>query len=326
MATPFILTQSPNIRQLVEDATRVARSSASVLVTGETGTGKELFSKLLHVKSKRSEQVMVRVNCAALPENLIESELFGHERGAFTDAVEKRIGRFEFASGGTLLLDEISEVPLSTQAKLLRALEENEIQRVGSNATVKTDVRVIATSNRDLRTEIREGRFRRDLFHRLNIVELRIPPLRERPKDIPLLVSHFVELYRFENPMIRGLTAPAMSTVCDYHWPGNVRELRNKIHRACILSRKSLIDLDTLLPLEESDSSSRHLPTHWTQQSLAEIEKQVITATIKRYGSKRVAAEVLGVTPRTLTNKLKIYSSESEEFTRAGYSNVRKAA
>ena len=314
----MIVTQSSQLRKLKKMAERVAKSSASVLLTGESGTGKELFARLIHRSSQRAEAPMVSVNCAALSESLIESELFGHEKGSFTDAVTSRVGRFELADGGTLLLDEISEIPLSTQAKLLRVLEASEFERVGSNKTQKVDVRIVATSNRDLHEAVRNGRFRLDLFHRLNVIQINVPALQDRTEDIPLLAMHFVSMFRDENEIhVRGFTKSAMQTLAKHRWPGNVRELRNVVHRACILTTRPLIDVDCL-HLEEdspdSNSSKTSLPEQWLQTKLADIERQIIIAAINKYGNKRIVAEKLGVSPRTLTNKLRIYREANDSL------------
>ena len=311
---PTLITQSSKIRVLTKLSTRVANSSASVLLTGESGTGKELFAQLIHHASHRSQNPFVRVNCAALPENLIESELFGHEKGSFTDAVQSRIGRFELADSGTLLLDEVTEIPLSTQAKLLRVLEESEFERVGSNDSIKSDVRIIATSNRDLRHEVDKGNFRLDLYHRLNVVQIEIPSLRERLIDVPLLAMHFVKRFQGENEIrIQGFTAAAMQTLSQHDWPGNVRELRNLVHRACILTTHPLIDVDCLETLQTNSRPIKptSMPDQWLQTKLADIEKQIIIAALEKYGNKRIVAEKLGVSTRTLTNKMRIYRNDS---------------
>jgi DNA-binding NtrC family response regulator len=296
-------------------AKRVANSSASVLLTGESGTGKELFAQLIHHSSQRLGEEFVRVNCAALPANLIESELFGHEKGSFTDAVQARTGRFELANKGTLLLDEVTEIPLTTQAKLLRVLEESEFERVGSNQPIQTDVRIVATSNRDLLHEVEKGNFRLDLFHRLNVVQIEIPSLRDRLIDVPLLAMHFVNRFQEESEIrIQGFTAAAMQALSQHDWPGNVRELRNLIHRACILTTQPLIDVDCLGPLGAHSLTRKPvaMPDQWLHTKLADIEKQIILAACQKYGNKRVVAEKLGVSTRTLTNKLKIYREQSE--------------
>ena len=312
IAVESVVTQSAEMRRLISESVRVAQSSASVLLTGESGTGKELFARILHHHSKRCTKQFVRVNCAALSMNLVESELFGHEKGSFTDAVQKRIGRFEFANGGTLLLDEITEIPIATQAKLLRTLEENEFQRVGSNDSVHSDVRVVATSNRNLKDEISAGRFRLDLYHRLNVIEMRIPPLRERAIDIPLLTTHFFEKFKSESSIqLKGMTKSALQILTEHKWHGNVRELRNIVHRACVVARHPWIDHQCLGHLNSkttSTDSSEQIPDCWLGIRLAEIEKKVILAAISKFGSKQAAAHSLGVTARTLSNKLKSYA------------------
>ena len=309
-ASVGIVTQSPDLRELMNMAVRVARSSASIMLTGESGTGKELFSQLIHDSSRRNNGPFISVNCASLPGNLIESELFGHRKGAFTDAIEDRVGRFELAYGGTLLLDEVTEIPLVTQAKLLRVLEAGEFQRVGCSETRKSDVRIVATSNRNLKNEIAKGNFRLDLFHRLNVVQLELLPLRQRTVDIPLLASHFIKRFAFENDLeVEGFTTSAMQQLMDYDWPGNVRELRNVVHRACILTNQPLIDNSILGALngEAASGVSNSLPEKWLQTKLADIERQIILAAIKRFGNNRIVADKLGISTRTLTNKLKLY-------------------
>ena len=305
----MIVTQSEAIRELVRIAHRVAKSSAPVLLLGESGTGKELFAQLIHDASDRSDRPNVRVNCAALSANLIESELFGHEKGSFTDAVDQRVGRFECAAGGTLFLDEIGEVPLGTQAKLLRVLESNEFERVGSSVSVRHDVRVVAASNRDLQREIRDERFRLDLFHRLNVICLEIPALRERPEDIELLTRHFLKAFQNENPNpVQDVSAKALDAMREYAWPGNVRELRNVIHRACILCEKREVDVEDLkLPLGTPSCATEPVPARWLSVPLDETERQIILAALAKERSQQVVASKLGISPRTLTNKLKRY-------------------
>lgn len=309
MDEPLIVTQSSKICDLIEKTKRIAKSSATVLLTGESGTGKELFARLAHYHSHRNEAAFVRVNCAALSENLVESELFGHERGAFTDAIEKRVGRFELAHQGTILLDEVTEIPLATQAKLLRVLESNEYQRVGGNDLLLSDARVIATSNRDLRHEVKEGRFRLDLYHRLNVMPLRIPSLRERSEDIPLLVTYFLSRYRLESAIpIQGFSHQAIRKLAHYAWPGNVRELRNVVHRACLLTQTPQIGDEVLADLTECNNvDDSPIPNDWLNSSLAEIEKKIILAAMERYGSQRLVAQTLGVSTRTLSNKMRSY-------------------
>ena len=306
---------------LVKFARRAARSSAPILLTGESGTGKELFAQLIHQSSPRVSKALVTVNCAALPENLLESELFGHEKGAFSGAIALRQGRFELANEGTLMLDEVSEIPIASQAKLLRVLESKRFERVGNSAPIEHDVRVIAASNRNLQDEIDKGNFRLDLYHRINVIEIVIPPLRDRIGDIPLLAMHFIEQFQSESAVhIEGFDSDSMRALARHRWPGNVRELRNVVHRACVLSDNSRIRTEHLgtlgsegIDTQDVASSNREtvgqeaLPEQWLHTHLDEIERQIITAAITRFGNRRVVAEKLGVSPRTLTNKIKRY-------------------
>lgn len=306
--------QSKEMAEFFRLAELYAKSSACVLITGESGTGKELFSRLIHDKSTRAHQPLVAVNCAAIPEQLVESELFGHEKGAFTGALNRRVGFFERASRGTLLLDEISEIPVEMQAKLLRVIEEQEVQPVGGDCPRPVDVRIIATANRDLTEEVSSGRFRHDLYHRLNVVELQIPPLRQRVADIPLLIMYFVNLYRSESPVgISKVSKQAIKLLCEYQWPGNVRELRNVVHRACILNADGEITVDSLPKKVVSPSESLDKCGVFEGMQLADVERQLIIACLRKYnGSKKLAAAELGVTARTLSNKMKLYDQSSE--------------
>ncbi len=307
----MIITQSAKMRDLIRFAEKAAASSAPVLLTGESGTGKELFAQVIHQASPRRDRRMVSLNCAALPENLLESELFGHEKGAFSGAISTRIGRFERADGGTLLLDEVSEIPIAAQAKLLRVLESKQFERVGTSEPIAHDVRIIAASNRDLEQEIDEGRFRLDLFHRLNVIEIRIPPLRERLTDIPVLATHFVEQFRHENELhLEGFESAAMSALTQHDWPGNIRQLRNVIHRACVVAEHPRIRIDDLgLPAVQAtnEPESKPLPEQWLHTHLEEVERQIIIAALNKFGNRRLVAEKLGVSPRTLTNKMRRY-------------------
>lgn len=309
--------QSAAMNSLVGLAKSYARSSASVLVVGESGTGKEVFSRLLHEHSGRKEQPFVAVNCAAIPESLFESELFGHERGAFTGAVQKRRGYFEKADRGTLLLDEVSEIPLPMQAKLLRVIEEREVQPVGGDRPIEFDVRIIATSNQNLEAAVADGSFRRDLYHRLNVLELKLPPLRERVADIPKLVVYFLEMFCGESRHEEvSIAKGAMQKFCQHTWPGNVRELRNKVHRACVVNESGVITeacVESILPAsQESEASTSELDSGGLAAlPLAVVERKLILACLERFGgNKKLAAEVLGVTSRTLSNKLKLYRAE----------------
>ena len=303
-----ILFQSKVMQRVIDEAISFANSSATVLITGESGSGKELFARLIHRYSPRRDNVYSRVNCAALSETLMESELFGHERGAFTGAVDQRIGRLEWAHQGTLLLDEISEIPVGLQAKLLRALEQGEFQRVGDNRDIRSDVRLVATSNRNLLEFVHEGGFRQDLYYRLNVLHLHLPSLRERRDDIPLLARSFVQQFQKEDDgQVYGVTAAAIRTLCEYSWPGNVRELRNTLHRACIVGRGRQVDVGDLTGLDKSTEHS--LPTWVLDQPLQEIEKWLILENLKRCnGNRTTVAGILGITTRTLANKLKSYN------------------
>lgn len=301
-----ITFQSRQMNNLIQQAGKFARSGASVLITGESGTGKELLSRLIHEQSDRRNQRYVAVNCAAMPEMLAESEFFGHERGAFTGAFQQRLGHFQQAHNGTILLDEISEIPASIQAKLLRVIEEQEVQRIGSSNCKKIDVRIIATSNRDLKKETTTGSFRLDLYHRLNVLRLEIPPLRERIDDIQPLVQHFIEMFQSENEHEpKFITAAAMEKLHRYSWPGNIRELRNVIHRACVICPNHQITVDCLLQMDEDVAAPPE------GRMLADVERQMILASLQKFGgNKTLAATELGVTARTITNKLKLYRGQ----------------
>jgi two-component system response regulator FlrC len=297
------------MRELLAVARQIAPADASVLITGESGTGKEMLARYLHRHSRRSEQRLVSVNCAAIPENLLESELFGHEKGAFTGAVVRRVGKFEEADGGTLLLDEISEMHPRLQAKLLRAIQEREIDRLGSTAPIKVDIRLIATSNRDLEAEVAAGRFREDLWFRLNVVNLHLPPLRERPADIVMLADHFAAKYTAINGLpYRRLSSVAITLLKSHHWRGNVRELENCMHRAVLLATGDEIGADDLV-LQGSGPTSADQPL--VGRTVAEVERDLILNTI-RYtsGNRTIAAAILGISIRTLRNKLRQYGEE----------------
>jgi two-component system response regulator FlrC len=287
-------------------AERVAATEATVLITGESGTGKELIARAIHGWSPRRDGPFVPVNCAALPESLLESELFGHEKGAFTGAIARRVGRFEAAHEGTLLLDEISEIPLPLQAKLLRALQEHEVDRIGGSRPVKVDVRVVATTNRNLREEIREGRFRQDLYYRLNVVGFTLPPLRERPGDIPLLARHFIQKYaQGSGVTVREITPAALLHLGQSTWPGNVRELENAIQRAIILCQERALQ-PRHIRLEDAASPPRSAVE--PGRTFQEMEREFILATVQQMGGNRTkAAKTLGLSVRTIRNKLREY-------------------
>ena len=300
--------QSQYMHGLLEEARRFAATNATVLLLGESGTGKELMARYLHDNSQRASQPCVTVNCAAFQENLIESELFGHENGAFTGAVRQREGCIESAQGGTLFLDEIGELPLAVQAKLLRVLEEHEFSRVGSHVVRRVHARIVAATNRDLTREVAEGRFREDLFHRLDVLTLRIAALREHPQDIPPLATHYVSRLTDETQsVVRGISAPAMKQLQKFHWPGNVRQLRNTIHRACIVSDDEFIQSFDL-PEQPTPQLSICIPPDLEALPLRDIERHVILARLQRFdGNKTEAAAALGVTARTLRNKMVEY-------------------
>lgn len=298
-------TQMDEIRALIES---VAESRSTVLVTGESGTGKELIARAIHFQSKRSNGPFIKVNCAALPEGLIESELFGHEKGAFTGAIKQKKGKFEAASGGTLLLDEVGEMPLMAQAKLLRVLQEREINKVGGDDPVEVDVRVIATTNRDLHKEVQRGRFREDLFYRLNVIHIQLPPLFERKNDIPQLVEYFISRFNNENGYsVEGLEKGAMEILLNHNWPGNIRELENSIERAVVLTRAGLIK-SSLFRFQAQSGDQDEADGIQVGLTIADMEKQLILKTLEHCNQNRTkAAEILGISIRTLRNKINEY-------------------
>jgi len=315
-----LLFQDPAMERVMQMAKRVAASQASVLVTGESGTGKELVARFLHRNSGRKDKPFVAVNCAAIPGELLESELFGHERGAFTGAVARRIGKFEEASGGTLLLDEISEMDLKLQAKLLRAIQEREIVRIGSNTPVKIDVRIIGTSNRTMEDAVKAGQFREDLYHRLNVVKLVLPPLRERPRDIELLSVHFARTCAQDNGVAtRPLTAAALAALKTYPWPGNVRELENTIHRAVLLATGDEIDADAVAMGAPATGGGAPGTGGLVGRTVADVERDLIIDTLKHtLGNRTHAARILGISIRTLRNKLNVYVDQGMTVPAAG--------
>jgi len=300
------VARSSEFVKLIRQTIRIARSRAAVIICGESGTGKELFARLIHEHSPRHDREFARVNCASLSESLMESELFGHEKGAFTGAVESRSGWFEFADRGTLLLDEVSEIPLTLQAKLLRVLEEGEFQRVGSHLTRSCDVRIVATSNLDLAEQVARKKFRLDLYHRLNMVPIRLPALRERTQDIPHLAEYFLHQFKHEAEVeITGFSDAAMQRLCRYDWPGNVRQLRNAIHHACIMTDASELQPEHFPDFEQPTSK---ISPSLFDLSLEQAEKLLILENLKRFnGNRTKVATQLGITTRTLTSKLKIY-------------------
>jgi len=345
-----IITQDPVMAAVLRLADQVAPSEASVLITGESGTGKELMARYIHRKSRRADAPFVSVNCAAIPDNLLESELFGHEKGAFTGAVARRLGKFEEANGGTLLLDEITEMPVRLQAKLLRAIQEREIDRVGGSQPVKVDIRLVATSNRDIEQAVRSGDFREDLFFRLNVFNIRLPALRERPLDIPVIADHFIKKYAEANGVpARPLTPDALALLRSHHWRGNVRELENAMHRAVLLAHGATIGTDAIMltgqglapaqsaapppmlhhpvptlpggygraaqsqpmPVSLPGSGGTSGTSGLVGRTVSDVERDLIIDTLSHtLGNRTHAANILGISIRTLRNKLKQYGDE----------------
>jgi DNA-binding NtrC family response regulator len=307
-----LVASDPKMIELLRMAEQVATSRATVLVMGETGTGKELVAELIHRASPRKGKPMIRLNCAALSESLLESELFGHERGAFTGAIGRREGRFEQADGGTLFLDEVSEIPMPTQVKLLRVLQERAFERVGGNETLRVDVRIIAASNRDLSQRIKDGLFREDLFYRLNVVTLELPPLRERVIDIPELAAFFIGRYAEENgKRVEGMSDDFLAALTAYAWPGNVRELENVVERAVVLSDGPKLDVKQLPAAlaPKTDTKKDEAPAV-PGATIWELERWAILKTLEACkGSTSRAANVLGVSPRKIQYKLREYAS-----------------
>jgi len=304
-----LMTVDSALNRVMITATNVASSKATILISGESGTGKELLSKYIHQKSPRSPRRFVAINCAALPDGLLESELFGYERGAFTGAFTQKIGKFELASGSTILLDEISEMSLPLQAKLLRVLQEEELDRLGGRNPVKVNLRVIATTNRDLRTMVLEQKFREDLYYRLNVIPLHIPPLRDRPGDVVLLAKNFVQVAAIMNQKIQSeLTEEALQKIQEWSWPGNVRELENVIERAVLISNDREIRAEHII-IDERKVSKKLTPMRVSVGvTIAEMEKQLIFKTLQETKQNRTqAAKILGISIRTLRNKLHEY-------------------
>jgi len=310
-----IIGTSEKMQRVFETVEMVAPTNATVLIQGASGTGKELIAKAIHQCSKRSDKPFIKTNCAAIPEGLVESELFGHEKGSFTGALKNTKGRFELADGGTLLLDEISEIQPNLQAKLLRVLQEQEFEKVGNPETIKVDVRIVATTNRDLREEIAKGNFREDLFYRLNVVPFELPPLKDRKEDILLLVEYFIEKFSKENSRaIKPLDDAVLKHLSEYDWPGNVRELENTMERAVVVCREQTIQMKHLYfshncEGEKKDESAVPLPSG---MKLKELEKRFIMQTLhEQNGNRTWTADKLGISVRTLRNKLREYSEET---------------
>ncbi|MDX1484920.1 MAG: sigma-54 dependent transcriptional regulator [Alphaproteobacteria bacterium] len=322
-----IVYEDPAMGETLRLAEQVAATDASVLITGESGTGKELLARHLHAKSGRAKNKFISVNCAAIPDNLLESELFGHEKGAFTGAVARRIGKFEEANGGTLLLDEISEMDPRLQAKLLRAIQEREIDRVGGTAPIPVDIRLIATSNRNLEKAVADGDFREDLYFRLNVVNVRIPALRDRPRDIPLLARYFVNKYAELNGVLaRPLSEAGLEKLCAHGWRGNVRELENAMHRSVLLATGEEITPEAIiLSFDGPEFADETVDpdaagaaegvvadtSALVGRTVAEVERDLILETLHHcFGNRTHAANILGISIRTLRNKLKQYSED----------------
>jgi two-component system response regulator FlrC len=298
-----IITENEGMKNLIQLAGSVALSDMTVLILGESGTGKELLARYIHKSSRRSNKTFIAVNCAAIPDNLLESELFGFEKGAFTGANEKKVGKFELAHGGTILLDEIGEMSATLQAKLLRVLQEKEIDRVGGKEPVPVDVRVIATTNRDLQKEIEEGRFREDLYFRLSVFPLQLLPLRERTEDIRLIAEHYVNKFSLElNRTVSGFTDEAVEFLTERKWKGNIRELENAIHRAVLIARSERIGVDDFM----LEGNLSQCPAE--NGSIKDMEMDLILKTLENTnGNKTKAAKLLGVSVRTIRNKLNAY-------------------
>ena len=311
------------MHDVFELISHVAQTISTVLIFGETGTGKELVARAVHEASPRRHSPFVAVNCAALPESLLESELFGHEKGAFTSAAGQRKGRFELAHGGTIFLDEVGEIPLAMQAKLLRVLQERRFERVGGTQTVEVDVRVVAATNRDLLRLAKEGKFREDLYYRLNVVKIDLPPLHERPEDIPLLAAHFVQKFSRPGRAPKTISPEAMEALLQHRWPGNIRELENAIERACVTSRDDTIRAENL-PAEILKPSrpryqlpvdlSRPLTDQLTELTAAFEERYLRRALKRTRGHIGRTARLTGLSRRTITDKIALYQIDKAEF------------
>jgi len=301
-----IIGTSDPMRAAVETARQVAPSTATILITGESGTGKVVFATAIHRWSDRAKRAMVRVSCAALPENLLEAELFGYEKGAFTGAVARRQGRFEAAHRGTLFLDEVGEMTLTTQVKLLRVLQEGVIERVGGHEAINVDVRIIAATNAELPQRVEEGTFREDLYYRLNVINLELPSLRRRGGDVDLLANFFLQKYNEKNKKeLQGFTTAALEVLARYGWPGNVRELENAIERAVVLSKATLVDVDVLPPVVVAGRQRVDVVSIPVGTALKDAEMELIQATMDSVGGdKETAANILGIASRTIYRKM----------------------
>ncbi len=338
-----MIASDPAMKSVMSLSDKIAPSEATILITGESGTGKEVMSRYIHRKSKRKDATFIAINCAAIPENLLESELFGHEKGSFTGATGRRIGKFEEASGGTLLLDEVSEMHPSLQAKLLRAIQEKEITRVGNNKPVKVDVRIIATSNRDLEASVQKGEFREDLYFRLNVVNIRLPALRERPADILELAQFFTDKFAESNGVeTKKISKEAGEKLQAYGWRGNIRELENTMHRAILMAEEKEIEAEAIFLQESSFTQKAETTTSKTPnmtesaspssspentdgvemligKTISEVEQDMIINTLGHcLGNRTHAAKILGISIRTLRNKLNQYKDEGRDIPKVG--------
>jgi DNA-binding NtrC family response regulator len=305
-----LISKSRKMQDIFELARTVAKSTSTILILGESGTGKELLARAIHLESLRADTPFVSVSCAALTETLLESELFGHEKGAFTHAISQKKGKFEMAHGGTIFLDEIGDIGAKLQLDLLRILQEKEFSRVGGNEVIKVDVRIIAATNRDLKKAIEEGKFREDLYYRLNVISILIPPLRERKEDIPLLVDHFIEKFNIEmEKKIKGISPEALNSIMAYIWPGNVRELENTIERAMVITKGTMINVADLgLPSRAEENSLTCAVPHSGDKSMKAVEKDHMAKILKEndWNIQR-SAEILGIDRVTLYNKIRKY-------------------
>ncbi len=308
-----LVGNSPPMRKAMELVEKVAPSKASVIITGQSGTGKEMVARAIHQLSPRHDKPFIAINCSAIPASLIESEMFGHERGAFTGADQRRLGAWELADGGTLFLDEIGEIPIELQAKFLRVIEEERLRRLGGKSEISVDVRVISATNRDLKDEIKAGHFREDLYFRLNVFHINLAPLKERHDDIPVLVQHFIDKFGREGgKKMQGITSQALKVICDYAWPGNIRELRNTLERAVILCGGGPIDVEHLpSELASGGGESAYLKLPYGLP-LREVEKEyILTSLVRLQNNKARTAQALGISEKTLYNKLYRYSGRS---------------
>jgi len=309
-----IITRNEKMKKLKELISQVAKSEVTVLITGETGTGKELVARAIHYGSPRYKKLFVRVNCAALAEGVLQSELFGHEKGSFTDAYSQRRGRFELADGGTLFLDEIGDISPAVQVKLLRVLQEGEFERVGGEETIRVDARIIAATNRNLSQAIKEKKFRQDLFYRLNVVSIYLPPLRERKEDIPLLAEYFLRKYREVNKKIEGISKEALDFLVSYEWPGNIRELENTIERAVVLAKGPLIEKENFAFSEQSIAITSEENFSFPSRSLREVELYLLKTVLKETNwNLKKAAQTLQISRTTLYSKIRKYKLNSEK-------------